>query len=66
MLIGGLERHTSHSSARCFIIDERARLNRMQDMDIGRQYFTICLDDAKQNKLGKNFVYVISGYNHEF
>ena len=46
MLIGGLERHTSHSSARCFIIDEKARINRLQDMDIGRQYFTICLDHA--------------------
>ena len=36
MIFGGLERHTSQSSARCFSIDERARLNRLQDMDIGR------------------------------
>lgn len=36
MLIGGLERHTSASSARCFSIDERAKINRLQDMDIGR------------------------------
>jgi hypothetical protein len=27
MLIGGLERHTSASSARCFIIDEKAKIN---------------------------------------
>ena len=29
MLIGGLERYTSHSSARCFSIDEKARINRI-------------------------------------
>lgn len=29
MLIGGLERHTSASSARCFGIDERGRINRL-------------------------------------
>jgi hypothetical protein len=28
-LIGGLERLTSQSSARCFSIDERARINRL-------------------------------------
>ena len=29
MLIGGLERHTSASSARCFMIDERGKVNRL-------------------------------------
>jgi hypothetical protein len=64
MLIGGLERHTSASSARCFSIDERGKIHRLKDMDIGRQYFTACLD--LNNTKGKNFVYVISGFNHEF
>ena len=66
MLIGGLERHTSHSSARCFMIDERGRVNRVQDMNYGRQYFTLCLDDAQSNQQSKNFLYVISGFNHEY
>ena len=66
MLIGGLERHTSQSSAQCFLIDERARISRIQDMDIGRQYFTVCLDEAKQNQDNKTYVYVISGFNHDF
>ena len=66
MLIGGLERHTSASSARCFSIDERAKINRLQDMDIGRQYFTICLDEAKNNFANKTYIYVISGFNHEY
>ena len=35
-LVGGLERLSSQSSARCFSIDERARINRLQDMQIGR------------------------------
>ena len=29
MLLGGLERHTSDSSARCFMIDEKAKINRL-------------------------------------
>ena len=66
MLIGGLERHTSASSARCFTIDERGRILRLQDMDIGRQYFTICLDEPKNNFEKKTYVYVISGFNHEY
>ena len=36
MILGGLERHASASSARCFMIDERGKLNRLQDMIIGR------------------------------
>ena len=35
-------------------------------MEIGRQYFTICLDEAKNNLDNKTYVYVISGFNHEF
>lgn len=66
MLIGGLERHTSQSSAQCFQIDEKARISRLQEMEIGRQYFTICLDEAKNNHDNKTYVYVISGFNHEF
>lgn len=65
-LVGGLERLNSQSSARCFSIDERARINRLQDMQIGRQYFTTCLDEPKQNKEKKTYLYVISGFNHEY
>jgi hypothetical protein len=64
MLLGGLERHTSDSSARCFMIDEKAKINRLQDMDIGRQYFTLCIDNT--NKENKTYVYVMSGFNHEY
>ena len=35
-------------------------------MDIGRQYFTICLDEPKNNIDKKTYVYVISGFNHEY
>jgi hypothetical protein len=48
------------------MIDERARVNRLQDMAIGRQYFTICLDDGKFNQDGSKYIYVISGFNHEY
>lgn len=78
MLIGGLERLTAQSSARCFFIDESAVINRLQDMTYGRQYFTTCVDtdhyknDAGNDKNGqvsshKNmYIYVISGFNHEY
>ena len=38
ILLGGLERLSQNqtSSARCFQIDERGRLGRLQDMGIGR------------------------------
>ena len=36
VLVGGLERLTPQSSARCFSIDERARVNRLLDMEFGR------------------------------
>ena len=61
MLIGGLERLTAHSSMRCFLIDESANLNRLQDMAYGRQYFSTCVD----NWSDQTYVYVISGFSHE-
>ena len=33
-------------------------------MEIGRQYFTLCLDN--QNEEHKTYIYVISGFNHEY
>lgn len=48
------------------MIDERGKLNRLQDMEIGRQYFTTCIDEAKMNPENKTWVYVISGFNHEY
>lgn len=65
MLLGGLERHFSSSSSRCFYIDERGRLVRLPDMEYGRQYFTTCVDDENSNHERKNYVYAISGFNHE-
>ena len=35
-------------------------------MEYGRQYFTTCLDDGKYNDSGKTYIYVISGFNHEY
>ena len=54
---------TTQSSARCFKIDERASLSRLQDMSVGRQYFSTVVDH--ENEEGKTFIYVISGFNHE-
>jgi hypothetical protein len=62
MLIGGLERLTAHSSTRCFLIDESAKLSRLPDMTYGRQYFSTCIDDWNAKK---TYVYVISGFSHE-
>ena len=33
-------------------------------MDIGRQYFTLCIDNTNQQN--KTYVYVMSGFNHEY
>lgn len=35
-------------------------------MEVGRQYFTVCLDDGKYNDSNKTYIYVISGFNHEY
>ena len=66
MLIGGVERLTNSSSSRCFRIDERGRLNRLIDMETGRQHFTLCVDEAKNNKDNKTYIYAISGFNHDW
>ena len=49
MLIGGLERMTSQSSARSFAIDEKGRLSRLADMELGRQYFATVVDEPHNN-----------------
>jgi hypothetical protein len=36
ILVGGLERHTSHSSSRTYLIDDKGRLSPLSDMYIGR------------------------------
>jgi hypothetical protein len=36
LIIGGLERQSSHSSARSYLIDDKGRLSGCADMFIGR------------------------------
>jgi len=59
LVIGGLERETSITSTRCFIIDEKGKLSVTNDMQVGRQYMTIC-SDYQDDK-----IYVIGGFNSE-
>ena len=59
LVVGGLERETSITSRRCFLIDEKGKLSVTNDMQIGRQYMTIC-SDYTQDK-----IYVIGGFNSE-
>ena len=70
MLVGGLERLTPQSSARCFSIDERGQIRRVQELEYGRQYFTSCVDiqynEQDPYQQPKKYLYVISGYNHEY
>lgn len=44
LIVGGLERTSTYSSARTFMIDDKGRLNTLQDMSVGRQYFALCAD----------------------
>lgn len=44
LVMGGLERETSITSSRCFIIDEKGKLSVTNDMQVGRQYMTVCTD----------------------
>jgi len=57
--LGGLERETSITSQRCFIIDDRGRLSTTADLNVGRQYTTICLDREFEE------VYAIGGYHSQ-
>mmetsp|Transcript_39032 Transcript_39032/g.28869 ORF Transcript_39032/g.28869 Transcript_39032/m.28869 type:complete len:80 (-) Transcript_39032:19-258(-) len=41
------------------MLDEKGKLSTVEDMEVGRQYFTLCSDHENE------FVYVIGGYNHE-
>jgi hypothetical protein len=59
LLIGGLERETSQTSARCFILDDKGKLTGQKDLTIPRQYFTIAPDYANEK------IYAIGGYNDE-
>jgi hypothetical protein len=57
LVLGGLERETSITSQRCFIVDDRGRLSTTADLNVGRQYTTICLDREFEE------VYAIGGYH---
>ena len=59
LVIGGLERETNITSSRCFMIDEKGKLSVMKDMNVGRQYMTICSDQAL------DLIYVIGGFNSQ-
>lgn len=59
LVMGGLERESSITSARCFLIDEKGKLSVTSDMQIGRQYMTVCTDYPLDK------IYVIGGYNSE-
>jgi hypothetical protein len=59
LILGGLERQTSQSSNRAFMLDEKGKLTGLHDMSIGRQYFALCADYEN------DCAYVIGGYNHE-
>jgi hypothetical protein len=59
LVLGGLERETNITSARCFLIDERGKLTVTQDMHVGRQYASVCLDQSEET------VYAIGGFNSD-
>ena len=58
LLIGGLERDSSKTSNRCFILDDKGKLATTHDMREPRQYFTIAIDYPE------DLIYVIGGYNN--
>ena len=58
LLIGGLERETALTSNRCFMIDDKGKVNYTAEMNIPRQYFTIATDYPNDT------IYVIAGYNN--
>ena len=58
LLMGGMERETAETSNRCFLLDDKGKLQFAQEMFHPRQYFTICPDYQKDS------IYVIAGFNH--
>ena len=59
LLIGGLERETSLTSSRCFILDDKGKLTNQKDLNIPRQYFALATDYASEK------IYAIGGFNDE-
>jgi hypothetical protein len=59
LLIGGLERDSSKTSSRCFMVDNQGKLSTAMDMHVARQYFTVAIDYPK------DLIYVIGGYNQD-
>lgn len=57
--MGGLERETSLTSSRCFIIDDKGKLTAQKDINVPRQYFTVAPDYANEK------IYAIGGFNDE-
>lgn len=58
LLIGGVERDTSFTTNRCFLLDDKGKLSIANDMHEPRQYFTVATDYAN------DLIYILSGYNH--
>lgn len=58
LLVGGLERLSSKTSNRCFMVDNQGKLSTAMDMHVARQYFTVCTDYPN------DLIYVIGGYNN--
>lgn len=57
--MGGLERETSLTSSRCFIIDDKGKLTAQKDINVPRQYFAVAPDYANDK------IYAIGGFNDE-
>ena len=58
ILVGGLERETALTSNRCFMIDDKGKVNFTAEMYVPRQYFSVATDYAN------DLIYVIGGFNH--
>ena len=59
LVMGGLERDSSITSSRCFIIDDKGKLARTSDMNVARQYFAIATDYTNDT------IFIVGGYNDE-
>lgn len=57
LIVGGLERESAISSARCFMIDDKGKLSVTTDMNVARQYITLCS--------AEDLIYAIGGFNSQ-
>ena len=70
LIVGGLDKQNLLSSPKSYLIDERGKLIECNEMQIGRQYQTMCLftkePTTNDEICGADFdVYSISGYNSD-